>query len=521
MSAADKNDIAVTSPTDGVLCGDRYRSPAQIERNAARAASALHDNGVWQGDVVALLLRNDFAYFEATAAASRLGAASVPLNWHLAAEEIAYILDDCGAKVLIAHTDLLTEEVVAICSRVTIIAVQTPPEVCAAYAIEPARARLIGALPEWSQWFAGYEPWTRPARSIVSPMFYTSGTTGRPKGVRRGAPPVQMIQRIQQRTGTAFGLDQPPVRSVMTGPLYHSAPNAYGMRVVADGGLLVLQPRFDPEELLALIEKHRVTHLHMVPTMFVRLLALPESTRRRYDLTSLRHVVHGSAACPQDVKQRMIEWWGPVINEYYAMTETGIITVNDSAGWLSHRGSVGRAAPGVNILIADDELNPCPPNVAGEICMRAEHTAFVTYHRADSKTAAMRLGDFVRTGDIGHLDEDGYLYISDRKSDMVISGGSNIYPAEIETLLITMPGLRDCAVFGVPDAEYGERLIAVVDAQEQVSEQAVRGFLDGRIARYKVPREIIFDHDLPREDSGKIKKRLLRSRYLERMSNRA
>jgi len=354
----------------------------------------------------------------------------------------------------------------------------------------------------------------------VGPMFYTSGTTGLPKGVQRsGNVPPDVAMAAQRRTTVAFGLapveGQAPPRAVMTGPLYHSAPNAYGMNVVRSGGLLVLQPKFDAAELLALIETHRITHLHMVPTMFVRLLALPAEVRSRHDLSSLRSVVHGAAPCPPEVKRQMIEWWGPVIGEYYAMTETGIITVSDSPQWLAHPGTVGRPALGVQIRIDDDNGRPLPAGQAGEICIRSETTDYVSYHRSEAKTATLRREGYLCTGDVGYLTDDGFLFISDRKSDMVISGGVNIYPAEIEAVLLNLPGVKDAAVFGLPDAEMGERVVAVVERSDAALTQAdLIAALRAKLASYKLPREVRFDMVLPREDSGKVKKRLLRDQWL-------
>ena len=512
--AAAKLDV---TPNAGVISGERWLSPQALAVNARRAATALHDAGVWQGDKVALLLRNDFAYFEATRGAAALGAGTVPLNWHLTAEEIGYILDDCEAKVVIAHADLLTESVLAVCGGRDVIAVATPPEIVSAYRIAPERCAMPGAIPEWNTWIAAYPEWEQKPRAVTGPMFYTSGTTGRPKGVKRLPVAPEVGAAAEQRAALAFGLGGAHVRSVMTGPLYHSAPNAYGMRVVADGGLLMLQPRFDPLALLSLIETQRITNLHMVPTMFVRLLALPEADRRKFDLSSLKHVVHGAAPCPADVKRAMIDWWGPIIHEYYAMTETGIIALSNSNDWLSHPGSVGKAAPGVDIRILDDKNQSLPANATGEICVRSGVTGAVVYHRAEEKTNELRRGDFAATGDVGHLDNDGYLYISDRKSDMVISGGVNIYPAEVEQVLIGMPGVKDCAVFGVPHEEFGEQVVAFIEPIDgtQLEAKAVLGFLTNRIASYKMPRIVQFSNALPREDSGKIKKRLVRAEFLD------
>ncbi len=503
-----------SAPVAGLVSGERYMAPETLDQRSRQAAAALHDLGVWQGDQVALLLRNDFAFFEATFGAGLLGASPVPMNWHLSADEIAHILDDCGAKVLIAHSDLLTEAVVSVCTNVTIIGVRTPPEIAAAYDISNTLCDVPGGIPEWRVWTASYPEWHEAPRAIAGPMFYTSGTTGMPKGVKRKSASAEVIAAIGRRTNAAWGFDAKNIRSIMSGPLYHSAPNAYGLQIVRAGGLLVLQPRFNAEQLLALIQEYAVTHLHMVPTMFVRLLALDDETRNAYDVSSLKFVTHGSAPCPPDVKHRMIDWWGPTIHEYYAMTEIGISTSCNSEEWLSHVGSVGRAGPGVKLQITADDGTICSPGETGEICVQSETTTRFEYHRDDQKTESVRHGDFVATGDVGYLDDDGFLYISDRKTDMVISGGVNIYPAEIEKVLVTLETVRDCVVFGVPDKDFGEKLVAVIDAAEPVETDTLISQLRERMAGYKVPREYFFANSLPREDSGKIKKRLVRDRYL-------
>jgi long-chain acyl-CoA synthetase len=493
-----------------IVSGARAVENTVVLARARRAASGFNDLGVRQGDQIALLLRNDFAFFEATFAASLLGAAPVPLNWHLTAEEIGHILDDCGAKVLVAHADLLTEAVLSVCGNVEVLAVSVPPEIMTSYQIPHDRAHIPGGINEWDGWVSSYPEWQKHPDVMSGSMFYTSGTTGRPKGVKRQSA---VIESIDRRAAVAWGLSGTPVRSVMTGPLYHSAPNAYGLRILRTGGLLVLQPRFDVANLLALIERHKITHLHMVPTMFVRLLALPHAVRDKYDLSTLRFVTHGSAPCPPDVKRRMIDWLGPIIHEYYAMTEIGLATASTSEEWLLHPRSVGRALPGVEILIVDEQRNACPPGTVGEICVRSDMR--FAYHRAQEKTEAVRLGDFMATGDIGSLDESGFLTISDRKTDMVISGGVNIYPAEIEQALMGLTNVKDCAVFGIPDSEYGERVVAVIERAGPVTEADVRSWLLQHIAGFKVPREIVFVDRLPREDSGKIKKRAVRQDMLD------
>ncbi|MDH5617632.1 MAG: AMP-binding protein [Gammaproteobacteria bacterium] len=509
----ESNDKQVLKKT-GIVSGERYLSPDVLDIRSRQAASALHDLGVWQGDQVALLLRNDFAFFEATFGSGLLGASPVPLNWHLSADEIAHILDDSGAKVLIAHADLMSESVIAVCSNVVVIGVRTPDEIAAAYGIADDRCEIPGGIPDWRVWISSFAEWQEAPRSIAGPMFYTSGTTGMPKGVKRKSASPQVVAAIQKRTNAAWGFDRAEVRSVMSGPLYHSAPNAYGLHVVRSGGLLILQPRFDAEELLSLIQQYGITHLHMVPTMFVRLLDLPIEVRNRYDVSSLRFVSHGAAPCPPDIKRSMLNWWGPVIHEYYAMTEIGIATICNSEEWQSHVGTVGHAGPGVDLKIIAEDGSRCGIGEAGEIYVRSEATTRFVYHRDQAKTESARRGDYVATGDIGYLDEDDFLYISDRKTDMVISGGVNIYPAEIESVLVTLDNVRDCVVFGIPDKNYGEKLVAVVDSNGPLDADDIVSQLRSRIASYKIPREYFFARHLPREDSGKIKKRVVRDQYL-------
>ena len=503
--------------SSGIVSGPRHLGADGLALRSRRAAAAFASLGLSQGERVALLLRNDFAFFEATQGAALLGASTVPLNWHLTPDEADHILRDSEARALVVHADLFTPglQQVAAAVGVRVLVVDTPDELRAAYPGTPFSAD--DAL-RWEMALAEVQPWAATPVPIMGPMFYTSGTTGLPKGVKRSTQvPPEVAAAAQRRSLLAWGLapaeGEARPRAVMTGPLYHSAPNAYGMNVVRSGGLLVLQPRFDAAGLLALIEQHRITHLHMVPTMFVRLLQLPDDIRRRHDLSSLRCVVHGAAPCPPDIKRRMIDWWGPVIGEYYAMTETGIITTSTSAQWLAHPGTVGCAAHGVQLRITSDDGAALPPGQAGEICLRTETTDHVSYHRADGKTAALRRDGFLRTGDVGHLSDDGFLFISDRKSDLVISGGVNISPAEVEAVLLQMPGIRDAAVFGVPDDEMGERVVAALEAPG-LDAAAVTAFLRERLAGYKLPRAMRFDLVLPREDSGKVKKRLLRERWL-------
>ena len=281
------------------------------------------------------------------------------------------------------------------------------------------------------------------------------------------------------------------MRTVVTGPVYHSAPNGYALSAARDGGLVVLQPRFDAEDLLRQVERHRITHLHMVPTMFVRLLKLPESVRRKYDLSSLKFVTHGAAPCPPDVKRQMIEWWGPIINEYYGGTETGRRRVPHGRGGIEQAGH-GRAADR-RARPSRSSMPPaksCGPGEIGEVYLRIGSFPDFTYNGMDDKRREVERNGLITCGDVGYIDDDGYLFLCDRVRDMVISGGVNIYPAEIEAVLIGMPGVQDCAVFGIPDEEYGEQLAAYIELQEGATqtEDAVRSWLRARVAGYKVPK---------------------------------
>jgi len=508
----------MTEPTDPViLSGARRRSFAELHERAARAASGLRALGVGEGDAVALQLRNDFEFFEASLAAGRLGAYATPVNWHFTADEAGYILRDSGARALVAHSDLLPAIASAVPADLPTFVVPTPPEIRAAYRLPADGAAPAGAV-AWEALVAGHPPLPDPPRPSRASMIYTSGTTGRPKGVRREPSTPEQSAIALARFGWTFGLkaDEPAV-VLMNGPMYHSAPNAYAINAMRLNKPIVLQARFDPEEMLQLIERHRISHMHIVPTMFVRLLRLPEAVRRRYDLSSLRFVIHGAAPCPPEVKRAMIEWWGPVINEYYGSTETSVPTIASSADALKKPGTVGRPLPDSRIKILDPEGNEVPQGEVGEIYIHVENLPRFTYQNQPDKRREVGHGEFVTVGDAGYFDADGYLFLADRKRDMVISGGVNIYPAEIEMVLVTMPGVRDCAVFGLPDAEFGESLCAVIQpdpAQPAPTLAAVQAYLGRSLARFKLPRRLELVDAMPREDSGKIFKRKLRERYL-------
>jgi long-chain acyl-CoA synthetase len=503
-----------------ILSGARELPQSTLFERAARSASGFDSLRIAENDAVALVLRNDFAFFEAAMGAALVGAYAVPVNWHFKADEAGYIIRDCGAKAVVVHADLLPQIRDGIPPEACVLVVPTPPEIRDAYGVAPDACALPPGAVAWDAWVASQPRWTQPSRATRTNMIYTSGTTGRPKGVRRqpATPEMQvamvaMISRIFDiRPGEG-------IRTIVTGPVYHAAPNLYALSAARDGGLVVLQPRFDAEDLLRQVERHRITHLHMVPTMFVRLLKLPPEVRRRHDLSSLRFVTHAAAPCSPDVKRQMIEWWGPVINEYYGGTETGGAVFHTSAEALQKPGTVGRPIDGAVVKIFDAAGNELPPGEIGEVYLRIGGFPDFTYHGMDDRRREVERDGLITCGDIGYVDADGYLFLRDRVRDMVISGGTNIYPAEIESVLIGMPGVQDCAVFGIPDEEYGESLAAYVEPQEgaALTADAVRAWLRERIAGYKVPRLVRFDRNLPREDSGKIFKRTLRAPYWEKI----
>ncbi|MBX9590229.1 MAG: AMP-binding protein [Hyphomonadaceae bacterium] len=505
---------APASPfTASLLSGERTLGAAAFAERIARAASGFAALGVRQGDCVALLLRNDFAFLEASLAAVRLGAYAVPINWHFKAEEVAYVLADCGAKVLVAHADLLAGVAGALPAGVQVLAVETPPELAAAYGLGPGGVPL--GVAAWEPWLGIQDLWQGVLLPQTSSMIYTSGTTGRPKGVRRQPLTADLEAQMADYRERVYGL-KPGVRTMIPGPLYHSAPNAFALRAARVASQIALMPRFDPEAFLALVERHRIEAMFMVPTMFVRLLKLPGEVRSRYDLSSLKFVMHAAAPCPLEIKRATIDWLGPVVHEFYGSTESGAVTVVDSREWLARPGTVGRPVTGGAVRIYDDAGRQLDAGQVGEIYTRLEFLPEFTYHQLPDKRAEIDREGFITSGDVGYLDEAGYLFLCDRKRDMVISGGVNIYPAEIEAVLITCPGVKDCAVFGIPDGEYGEQLLAVIEAQPGLPPPTVadvRTYLGRHLAGYKVPKRIEFGTDLPREDSGKIFKRRLRDPY--------
>jgi long-chain acyl-CoA synthetase len=484
-----------------------------VLRMAQQAAAGFEQLGVREGDTVALLLRNDFAFFEVQQAAAAVGAYGVPINWHGKSEEVLYVLEDAQPKVLVAHADLLAPIRSHIPAGTKVFVVPTPPEIQSRYGISDTLARPARGDNVWSEWAQRFEPLKAPPKRSRASMIYTSGTTGRPKGVKREPATPEQSQVYTEMFASVYGI-KPGVRALVTGPLYHASPNAYGRQALMTADVLVLQSKFDPEETLALIEKHRIENAVMVPTMFVRILKLPAEVRQRYDVSSIRWVTHTGAPCPREVKQELMAWWGPVIYETYGGTEVGTATLATPQDWLEHPGCVGVPTPGTRMAFYDEQGKRLPEGEIGEIYARVPAYADFTYLNHEEKRKEVERDGLVSLGDVGYMKE-GRLYLCDRRSDMVISGGTNIYPAEIEMTLTQCPGVKDCAVFGIPDDDFGESLAAAVELMPgaTVTTGEIQAYLKAHLAKYKVPKRIDFHASLPREDSGKIFKRRLREPF--------
>ncbi len=482
----------------GISFGGRTTSLPAFEDRVARAMAGLARLGVEPGGAVLLLLRNDAAFLEATVAVGRLGASPVPVNWHNKPDEVAVILRDSGAAFAVAHDDLARSHL--------------PPEGVTVVTVGS------GDL-SWEGLIAGSEPHAGPPVPQRGALIYTSGTTSAPKAIDRGAMAPAGAAAMAASQARTYGF-RAGMRALICGPLYHSMSTSYALtalRMMGEDGVLFIEPRFDERRLLDLVERERVTHLLMVPAMFVRLLRLDADARAAHDLSSIEAVTHSAAPCPQEVRAAMIAWWGPVLREFYGASETGPVTLITAEEVLRKPGSVGRAQEGCTVRVLDDAGAPLPPGQPGEIAVRnAAYPDFTYRHRPEERAKLDRDG-LIATGDIGALDEEGYLFLLDRKKDMVITGGVNVYPAEIEGILLERADVRDCAVFGIPDEEFGEAMAAhVVPGEEGApDEAALRAFLAGRLAKYKVPKVIRFADALPRDDNGKIAKRHLAAPYWE------
>jgi fatty-acyl-CoA synthase len=479
----------------------------ELNERSNRLARRLFDAGLRRGDHVALLMENNLRFMETVWAAFRSGLYVTAVNRYLPPDEVAYIVGDCGAKALVTSWEK-RETAAGLAGLIPGVGL---------------RLMLGGALPGWESYedaLAASAPEPLEQEWMGDTMLYSSGTTGRPKGIRRPLPEIGPAEGFARRQSAnrRFGMCAETVY-LSPAPLYHAAPIGYVLSVLSHGGTVVIMERFDPEQALSLIERHRVTDSQWVPTMFVRMLKLPPEVRSRWDLSSHRLAVHAAAPCPVEVKQRMIEWWGPILYEYYAGTEGAGLTAITSQEWLAHPGSVGRASLGV-VHICDEDGNDLPPGETGLVYFEREAPTF-EYHNDPAKTQAgrhPRHPGWSTLGDVGRLDEEGYLYLTDRQAFMIISGGVNIYPQAIEDALITHPKVQDVAVFGVPDPDMGEAVKAVVEpAPGCAPDEALAGelmeFARSRLAHYMAPRSIDFIETMPRLPTGKLYKRVLRDPY--------
>ena len=481
---------------------------AELDAGANRLSQLLHAAGLRPGDHVALCLENHPRYFEVVWGCIYAGVVYTACSSRLTSSELAYIINDCGARVFITSrykADQAAE------------VVPETPEV-------EVRLMLDGVI-------EGYQPYEDavarqpadplPDRIAGTDMLYSSGTTGRPKGVKSKAPSTPLGSELTSVAGlqaVLFGADADMVY-LSPAPLYHAAPLRFSLATHELGGTVVAMEHFDPEQALVLIERHRATHSQWVPTMFVRMLKLPAETRQRYDLSSLRIAVHAAAPCPVDMKRQMIEWWGPVLHEYYAGTEGNGFIYCNSEMWLAHPGTVGTPL-GCIVHIVDEDGRELPQGQAGTVYFEGGPT--FEYHNDPDKTAASRHAKGWSTlGDVGYLDDDGFLYLTDRKAYLIISGGVNIYPQEAENVLINHPDVADVAVFGVPNEDFGEEVKAVVqpitmpvDADAAATlERTLIAYCRTELADIKCPRSIDFREELPRHPTGKLYKRLLKDEY--------
>lgn len=497
----------------GIVCGNQHRSHEEFQNDIKRAANGLRQVGIEAGDCVAIFMRNDIPFLTTSLATSYIGAYAVPVNWHLVGEELTYILNDCAAKILVIHADLWRNVKGEIPEGIKCIIVETPESIRDAFGLDPDVCKVPTGEIAWADWLAEMPPIAEPPQEGPSSLLYTSGTTGHPKGVRRKPLDPENALIMRNFRSRVYGCKE-GVRALVPGPLYHSAPNSFSLQSAKIGELVVIVPRFEAESFLALVEEYGITASIMVPIMFIRLLKLSEEVRTKYDLSTLDYVIHAAAPCPADVKTRMIDWLGPVINEFYGSTESSAVTACTSEQALAKPGTVGTVVPEADVRILDSEGNILPAGQIGEIYSRFPNMDF-TYNRKPEARAAIDRDGYITSGDMGYFDEEGFLFIADRVKDMVISGGVNIYPAEIEEVLHNYPGIKDCAVFGIPDSEFGESVMAVIEAEgnNSIDITKVESYLREHLASYKIPRRFEIGTDLPREDSGKIFKRRLRDKY--------
>lgn len=479
----------------------RTRTFAEVNRNANRIVRLLRQAGLKAGDAVAVLMSNRGEFIEVQAATLRGGFRITPINWHLTTDEVAYILNDCEAQALFAEARIVGSGPAA---------AQAP-----GLKLKISLGAAIDGFQDYDAALASLDGSNISDPSLGNQMLYTSGTTGRPKGVFRAAPVVTPQAMFALR-----GYDGNSVQ-LCAGPAYHAAPLAFDVRTaMGAGATLVFLDKWDSEHTLRTIAQHKVTHMHLVPIMFQRLLALPPEVKARHDISSVKYIVHGAAPCPPEVKHAMIEWFGPVLNEYYAGSEGGAGFMINSEEWLRKPGSVGKKPELLGSKILDEQGNECPPNVSGTIYHQLPPGGGFTYYKDEKKTQASRVGDYFTMGDMGYFDEDGYLFLTGRSAETIISGGVNIYPQEIDNELIKHEAVADSATVGVPHDEWGEQVKAVILLKpgyepSDLLAQEILAFARDSLPGFKVPRSLDFVTSLPRSEAGKIQRGKVRAPYWE------
>ncbi len=503
-----------------IRCGGRFREQAQAHARAGRLAAALVDAGIGRGERVAVMLRNDIEFLEVSLAVAAAGANPVPVNTHWRAPEVAHVLADSGARLVIAHTEFVGTAERAIeftAGAADLVEVAMPRELVAEAGLDRGLTRPTGRYPTLEQWIAARpEPLDHLEGALADSMglIYTSGTTGRPKGVVRERMTPHQLITIAGGTAERMGL-APGGQMLVAGPLYHTSPNAVAVLGLRMGTNITIMPRFDAERFLRHVHTYRITQAKVVPTMLSRLLSLPPGVRDRYHVSSLTHLIHSAAPCPPAVKRAVIEWFGDAVLEFYGCTESGTVTWISASEWLAHPGSVGRPADGSAVVVADERGDSLPPGQIGRVYVRgADYWPTFRYLNTDEKSGP--LPGFSSVGDTGYLDSDGYLYLTGRSSDIIIRGGVNIYPAEIENAVAGLPGVEDVAVFGIPDpGDLGEAVAAHIVPRPgaEITAEGVRRGLRGELANFKHPTTIRVVDGLPRDDSGKLRKHLLRENY--------
>lgn len=486
--------IAVHDPSG------RLHSFAKVNANANRLARLLRSRGLKPGDSLALVCSNRAEFVEVLAATLRTGIRLTPVNWHLTADEIAYIIRDCDAKAIVGDA--------------RVAAMAEAAAACPDVLLKLAVGDEIEGFESYDDALAPYDDRDIHDPVLGNAMMYTSGTTGRPKGVFR---PAQAI--VPPSSYALKGYDPATSVQLCAGPAYHAAPLAFDVRAAMGAGVpLIFMDKWDSERVLKTIAEKKVTHLHLVPIMFQRLLALPDHVKAKYDVGHVKYIVHGAAPCPPDVKYAMIEWFGPVLSEYYAGSEGGAGFTISAEEWLRKPGSVGKRPEVLKVRILDEAGRDLPNGQPGMIYQQLPPGGGFTYYKDEKKTQAARVDDFFTMGDVGYFDDEDYLFLTGRNAETIISGGVNIYPQEIDNELIKHEAVADSSTVGVPDPEWGEQVRAVIMLKpgyvpSDELAQDILNYARSRLPGFKVPKKVDFVTELPRSEAGKIQRNKVRAPY--------